>query len=91
MNDEIMMIPIDRIRILNPRTREKKKLEQIVEGIKNFGLKKPIQVSLRTAEDGTEPGYDLVCGQGRVEAFLALGHREIPAVVLEAYRIETRD
>ena len=82
MDNEIVMIPIQSIRILNPRPRDKKKFEQIVESIKNLGLKKPIQVSLRSPQEGTEPGYDLVCGQGRIEAFLALGHREIPAIVV---------
>ena len=28
-------------------------------------------------------GYDLVCGQGRIQAFIALGHKEIPAVVVD--------
>jgi ParB family chromosome partitioning protein len=82
------MIPIERIRVLNPRPRDKKKFEQIVQSIKNLGLKKPIQVSLRSAEEGTEPGYDLVCGQGRMEAFLALGYKEIPAIVVEVSREE---
>ena len=88
MNNEIIMIPIDRIRVLNPRPRDKKKFEQIVQSIKNLGLKKPIQVSLRLAEEGMDPGYDLVCGQGRMEAFLALGHKEIPAIVVEVSREE---
>ena len=88
MNNEIIMIPIDRIRVLNPRPRDKKKFEQIIQSIKNLGLKKPIQVSLRSADEGTEPGYDLVCGQGRIEAFLALGHKEIPAIVVEVSREE---
>ena len=88
MNNEIIMIPIDRIRVLNPRPRDKKKFEQIIQSIKNLGLKKPIQVSLRSAEEETEPGYDLVCGQGRMEAFLALGHKEIPAIVVEVSREE---
>ena len=88
MNNEIIMIPIDRIRVLNPRPRDKKKFEQIIQSIKNLGLKKPIQVSLRSADEGTEPGYDLVCGQGRMEAFLALGHKEIPAIVVEVSREE---
>ena len=83
MNDEIKMIPIDRIRILNPRHRDRKKFEVIVQSIKNLGLKKPIQVSLRSAQEAAELGYDLVCGQGRIEAFIALGHKEIPAVVVE--------
>lgn len=88
MNDEVKMIPIDRIRILNPRPREKKKFLQIVESIRNLGLKKPIQVSLRSAGETEEQGYDLVCGQGRLEAFLALGQKEIPAIVVEVPKNE---
>jgi ParB family chromosome partitioning protein len=83
MKDEIITIPIDQIRILNPRHRDKRKFEQIVESIRNLGLKKPIQVSLRAATEGADPGYDLVCGQGRLEAYVALGHREIPAIIVE--------
>ena len=52
MNSEVIMIPIDRIRILNPRHRDKRKFELIVQSIKNLGLKKPIQVSLRSLKDG---------------------------------------
>ena len=83
MNDEIKMIPIDRIRVLNPRYRDRKKFEAIIQSIKNLGLKKPIQVSLRSAQEAEEPGYDLVCGQGRIEACMALGYKEIPALVVE--------
>jgi len=36
------------------------------------------------AADGTS--YDLVCGQGRLEAFLALGQTEIPALIVDATR-----
>jgi ParB family chromosome partitioning protein len=28
--------------------------------------------------------YDVVCGEGRIEAFRMLGEREIPAIVLDA-------
>lgn len=83
MNDEVKMIPIDQIRILNPRHRDQRKFEAIVQSIKNLGLKKPIQVSLRAKDEEEGPGYDLVCGQGRIEAFQALGYTEIPAVVVE--------
>ena len=83
MKDHIKMIPIDQIRILNPRYRDRKKFETIVQSIRNLGLKKPIQVSLRPADEAGQPGYDLVCGQGRIEAFVALGHKEIPATVVE--------
>lgn len=83
MNDEVQLIPIDRIRILNPRHRDQSKFALIVQSIKNLGLKKPIQVSLRAANEDEGPGYDLVCGQGRIEAFRALGFTEIPAVVVD--------
>jgi len=88
VKDDVKMIPIERIRILNPRPRDKKKFEQIVRSIKNLGLKKPIQVSLRSAQEGDGADYDLVCGQGRIEAVLALGHKEIPAIVVEVTREE---
>jgi ParB family transcriptional regulator, chromosome partitioning protein len=81
MNDEIKLIPIQNIRILNPRHRDRKKFEAIIQSIKNLGLKKPIKVSLRTAQEGQEDGYDLVAGQGRIEACVALGFKEIPAIV----------
>ncbi len=88
MKDEIIMIPIDRIRILNPRHRDPKKFQAIVQSIKNLGLKKPIQVSVRTADEAEGPGYDLVCGQGRIQAFIALGHKEIPAIVIDVSKEE---
>ncbi len=48
-----------------------------------MGLKKPITVFRRDLEkDGTR--YDLVCGQGRLEAMAALGSKVIPAIVTDA-------
>jgi ParB family chromosome partitioning protein len=88
MNDEVRMIQIDQIRILNPRHRDRRKFELIVQSIKNLGLKKPIQVSLRSAQEPEGIGYDLVCGQGRIEAFIALGHKEIPAMIVEIAKEE---
>ena len=82
MKEEIKLIPIESIRILNPRHRDQKKFQAIIQSIKNLGLKKPIKVSLRAAHEGSEPGYDLVAGQGRIEACLALGFKEIPAIVV---------
>ena len=75
---EIQLIPIGAITVLNPRARNKREFAELVASIAHLGLKKPITVSQR--EDGG--GYDLVCGQGRMEAFTALGRTEIPAVVL---------
>jgi ParB family chromosome partitioning protein len=77
---EIQNISIDAITVLNPRSRSKKVFNELVKSISNLGLKKPITVSLRV--DGS--GFDLVCGQGRLEAFTVLGQKEIPAVVIQA-------
>jgi ParB family transcriptional regulator, chromosome partitioning protein len=77
----VRMIPVDRIRVVNPRVRDKKKFEKIVENIAAIGLKRPITVTVgKRAGDGSET-FDLVCGQGRLEAFIALGQKEIPALV----------
>ena len=88
MNDEVRMIPIEQIRIINSRLRDPKKFAVIVQSIKNVGLKMPIQVSRRPASEKEAAGYDLICGQGRLEAFVALGFKEIPAIVVEISREE---
>jgi ParB family chromosome partitioning protein len=84
MNDqEIIRIPISEIRVVNPRSRNKVRFEAIVTSIAAVGLKRPITVATRDpARDGTS--YDLVCGQGRLEAFIKLGEKSIPAVILAA-------
>ena len=78
----IEMIPVDRIRILNPRVRDKKKFLEIVDSIEKVGLKQPIKVSRARGPDGEEV-YNLVYGQGRLEAFVRLGQTEIPAIVTD--------
>lgn len=75
-------VPIERIEILNPRERKQKVFQELVASIKALGLKKPITV-LRRGEP-SDASYVLVCGQGRVEAFRALGQRTIPAIILDA-------
>lgn len=79
----IHTVPIDQIRFLNPRARNRRNFQEIVQSIANVGLKRPITVSPRKSENDTA-SYDLVCGQGRVEAFIQLGQTEIPAIVIEA-------
>ena len=78
----VEMIPIDRITVVNPRLRSKKTFQGIVDNIAEIGLKRPITVTSRHGEDG--PLYDLVCGQGRLEAFRQLGQAEVPALIVTA-------
>ena len=67
---QVTLIPTDRIRILNPRVRNRRTFEEMVENIAKIGLKRPITVTQRAGTDPAE--YDLVCGQGRLEAFMEL-------------------
>ena len=78
----VEMIPIDRITVVNPRIRNQKVFKEIVGNIAEIGLKRPITVTRRAEAGG--PYYDLVCGQGRLEAFKALGQKEVPALVVSA-------
>lgn len=80
-NENIVeMIPINEIIILNPRDRNQKKFQRIVENIANIGLKRPITVSKRQTNNGGKKFY-LVCGQGRLEAYITLGEERIPAII----------
>lgn len=81
-SQRIEMIPIDRITVVNPRIRSKRVFKGIVENIAEVGLKRPITVTRRSESGG--PFYDLVCGQGRLEAFRELGQTEVPALVVIA-------
>ena len=80
---QIKSIPIDQIRFLNPRVRNRRNFQEIVQSIAKVGLKRPITVSPRKT-DTDSASYDLVCGQGRIEAFIQLGQTTIPAIVIEA-------
>ena len=76
------LIPMDRITVVNPRVRNRKAFREIVDNIAELGLKRPITVAARQSEDGLR--FDLVCGQGRLEAFQELGQTEIPAIIIDA-------
>lgn len=78
--EEVTLIDISNIRIVNPRARSKSIHDELVESIKNIGLKKPITV--RISDEPCELyTYDLICGQGRIEASEILGWKQIPAIV----------
>ncbi|NPD21410.1 ParB N-terminal domain-containing protein [Rhodophyticola sp. DY48A3-103] len=79
---EVTLVPTDRIRVLNPRVRNPRTFADMVENIAKIGLKRPITVTRRTDTDPQE--YDLVCGQGRLEAFIQLKQKAIPAIVIDA-------
>ena len=80
---KLKVIPINQVRVLNPRARNQRNFREIVNSIAQVGLKRPITVSPRNSEGDTFL-YDLVCGQGRIEAFMQLGQTEIPAMIIDA-------
>lgn len=78
----ITLISVEDIHILNPRVRNQIIAEEIRHNIRKVGLKRPITVTPRKdTKNGKK--YDLVCGQGRLEAYIATEEREIPAVIRE--------
>ena len=80
---EIKMIQIEKINILNPRVRNQKVFMDIATNMTQVGMKRPITVTPSRAKiEGKE--YDLICGQGRIEAFVAVGQKEIPAIIIDA-------
>lgn len=82
MTDKVQNIVISKINILNPRERNKQIAGEIKKNIEDVGLKRPITVTRKPVPvDGYE--YDLVCGQGRLEAYIANEQTTIPAVVID--------
>lgn len=81
INSEVRMIAIDCIDVLNTRERNDKVFDEIVVNIKRVGLKKPITVTPRPDGAGGER-FLLVCGEGRMKAFKALGESSIPALIV---------
>lgn len=80
--ESVKLVPIDRIEVLNSRTRNMKVFDEIVENIRLIGLKKPITVAQRTGDDGNIK-YLLICGEGRLNAFRILKETHIPALVVD--------
>jgi len=79
---QIEEIPIDCIAVLNPRARGRRQHREIIESVEGVGLKRPITVSRRKLANG-DLRYDLVCGEGRIEALQALGQTKIPAIIVD--------
>jgi len=75
----VELIPVNKIHVINPRARSKAKFSEIVTNVSKIGLKRPITVKPR---DGARGEFDLVCGQGRLEACIALGQTTVPAVIV---------
>jgi len=74
-------IPIDKIAIPNPRKRDEERFKKMVRSISELGLYKPICVNERNFKKTGE--YDLVCGEGRLEAYRQTGMTHIDAEIID--------
>jgi ParB family transcriptional regulator, chromosome partitioning protein len=86
-SDEIAQIPVAQLKVLNPRTRNPYFFSQLVENIASVGLKRPITVA-HGGRDADGEWYEVLCGQGRLEALKALGESLIPCSIVEASEID---
>lgn len=82
--DVVHLIPLESIHVLNPRVRNTKIFDGIVHNMTQVGIKRPITVTPRRGKQTDGKLYDLVCGQGRLEAFQACGQQMIPAMIINA-------
>lgn len=81
---DVIDIKIDQIKIINPRQRDQTRFEENIDSIRRLGLKRPIVVNSRYLAEHSF--YELVCGQGRIEAFQKLGFDTIPALTIDVDR-----
>lgn len=80
------MIPIDIIKVINPRIRDEEQFCMNVQSIENNGMLMPIRVNDKFLE---KTGlYELVCGEGRLIAHQRLGKAEIKAEIVTCTRKE---
>ncbi|WP_175895526.1 ParB/RepB/Spo0J family partition protein [Burkholderia cepacia] len=86
-SEKISLIPADRLRVLNPRTRNPLFFSQLVENIAVVGLKRPISVALG-GKDKDGDWYEVLCGQGRLEALKHLGETMIPCCIFDAPEVD---
>jgi len=83
----ITLILADRLRVLNPRTRNPLSFSQLMENIAMVGLKRPISVAYGGRDDAGD-WYEVLCGQGRLEALKHLGETKIPCCILNAPEVD---
>lgn len=78
------MIPIEKIRVLNSRTRDERQFALNVQSIEANGQLKDIRVNDKfLAKDGF---YELICGEGRLIAQQRLGRSQIRAEIVTCSR-----
>ena len=79
-------VPIESVKVINSRNRDKEQFDMNVESIESVGLMKPIRVNEKYLE--TTGYYELICGEGRLLAHKQLGKKQVMAEVVTCTRKE---
>src|SRR5262245_48230105 len=78
------IIPIDKIKVINSRTRDEAQFALNVQSIEANGQLKDIRVNDKFLDrDGL---YELICGEGRLIAQKRLGQTHVPAEIVTCTR-----
>jgi ParB family transcriptional regulator, chromosome partitioning protein len=79
-------IPVEKIKVINSRDRDREQFEMNVESIDHLGLLKPIRVNDKFLQ--RSGSYELICGEGRLLAHNQLGQEVIVAEIVTCTRKE---
>lgn len=79
-------VPIEQVKVINSRNRDKEQFDMNVESIVNVGLMKPIRVNDKFLQ--STGFYELICGEGRLLAHKQLGKKHVTAEVVTCSRKE---
>jgi ParB family transcriptional regulator, chromosome partitioning protein len=79
-------LPVDKIKVINSRNRDKDQFEMNVESIDGVGMLKPIRVNDKFFDKSGV--YELICGEGRLLAHKQLGRKVVMAEVVTCTRKE---
>jgi ParB family chromosome partitioning protein len=77
-------VPVDQVKVINSRNREKDQFEMNVGSIDHVGLLKPTRVNDKFLE--RTGMYELICGEGRLLAHQKLGRPTIRTEVVTCTR-----
>jgi len=80
------MIPVDKIKVINSRTRDEAQFALNVQSIDANGLIKDIRVNDKFLGKDGQGQYELICGEGRLIAHQRLGRTHIRAEVITCTR-----
>src|SRR5208282_5768012 len=80
------MIPVDKIKVINSRSRDETQFALNVQSIDAIGQIKDIRVNDKFLGKDGQGHYELICGEGRLTAQIRLGQTHIRAEIVTCTR-----